>query len=96
LELVELVAGTRLPPGYGFLADQLRRAATSVALNFAEGNGKRSAAERRRFFRIAKGSAFEVAAAFDVGLRFGVIGPESCQSAQDICDHLGALLHRYR
>jgi four helix bundle protein len=96
LELVELVAGVKLPPGYGFLADQMRRAAASTALNFAEGNGKGSVAERRRFFRIAKGSAFEVAAAFDVALRFGVIEAQPCARAQDICDHIGALLYRYR
>ena len=29
-----------LPLGYGFLADQLRRAVSSIPLNFAEGYGK--------------------------------------------------------
>jgi hypothetical protein len=37
--------------------DQLDRASTSVPLNIAEGNGKFSAANRSRFFEIARGSA---------------------------------------
>ncbi len=48
------------------LKDQLDRAATSVCLNIAEGNGKSSAKDRCRFFEIARGSAFECAACLDV------------------------------
>jgi four helix bundle protein len=46
--------------------DQLDRASTSVPLNIAEGNGKFSAADRARFFEIARGSAVECAACLDV------------------------------
>jgi len=46
--------------------DQLDRASTSIVLNLAEGNGKRSHAERCRFFDIARGSAVECAACLDV------------------------------
>jgi four helix bundle protein len=46
--------------------DQLDRAATSIPLNIAEGNGKFSARDRARFFDIARGSAVESAAALDV------------------------------
>lgn len=45
--------------------DQLDRAATSIALNIAEGNGKYSARDRCRFFDIAHGSALECAAGLD-------------------------------
>ena len=40
------------PRGFGYLADQLRRAMASVVLNIAEGNAKAGQMERRRFFRI--------------------------------------------
>lgn len=46
--------------------DQWVRAAQSVPLNVAEGNGKRSVKDRARFFDIARGSAFECAAIQDV------------------------------
>jgi len=46
--------------------DQLDRASTSIPLNIAEGNGKYTAADRCRFFDIARGSALESAACLDV------------------------------
>ena len=45
--------------------DQLLRAAQSIPLNIAEGNGKGTNAERRRFFEFARGSAMECAAIQD-------------------------------
>ena len=46
--------------------DQLDRAATSIRLNIAEGNGKFSKRDRARYFDIARGSALEAAASLDV------------------------------
>jgi four helix bundle protein len=46
--------------------DQLDRASTSIVLNIAEGNGKRSHPDRCRYFDIARGSALESAACLDV------------------------------
>jgi len=46
--------------------DHLHRAATSVALNIAEGNGKFAVRDRCRFIDIARGSALECAACLDV------------------------------
>lgn len=46
--------------------DQWLRASQSIPLNIAEGNGKTSEADRRRYFEIARGSALECAAIQDV------------------------------
>jgi len=48
------------------LRDQLFRASTSVVLNVAEGAGRTSLADKRRFYEIAKGSATESAAVLDL------------------------------
>ena len=61
--LAELLEGTaRL----GDVREQLDRAATSVPLNIAEGNGKYTSKDRCRFFDTARGSALECAAGLDV------------------------------
>ncbi|XZE20075.1 four helix bundle protein [Pirellulaceae bacterium SH449] len=46
--------------------DQWLRAAQSIPLNIAEGNGKQSLKDKNRFFEIARGSALECAAIHDV------------------------------
>lgn len=45
--------------GYGFLVDQLNRAALSTSANIAEGNGRFTKADRKNFFIIARGSVQE-------------------------------------
>jgi len=50
----------------GALRGQLARAASSVALNLAEGSGKRSPADQCRFYEIAFGSVRECQAVFDL------------------------------
>jgi len=64
----------RLPRGRSHLADQLTRASTSIVLNLAEGAGKLSKADKRRYYLTARGSATESAALLDVCLRLKLVG----------------------
>lgn len=86
----------KLPPGFGFLADQLRRASSSVLLNFSEGSRHHSLKERRRFFTMAAGSAAEVSAIADVAQGFGAIAPGEHTAIKDRCNHICAMLKLWR
>ncbi|OGU55874.1 MAG: four helix bundle protein [Ignavibacteria bacterium RBG_13_36_8] len=46
--------------------DNLDRAATSIALNISEGNGKFTSKDRCKYFDISRGSALESASCLDV------------------------------
>ena len=58
----------RLVPkrGCAELRDQLDRASISIVLNIAEGCGRRSPADKARFYSMARGSATECAAVIDL------------------------------
>lgn len=84
-----------LPKGNASMADQLRRASTSVVLNFAEGCSRKSPKERRRYFDIARGSTFEVVAAFDVLHAMGFVDDDAWQCAVDKADGLSRMLYAF-
>jgi len=62
-----------VPRGYGDLMDQFKRALSSAILNLAEGNGRKSAKERARFFDISLASIAETSAAIDIMQAFKLI-----------------------
>lgn len=80
-----VAAGTirrALPQGCGALADQLDRAAVSIALNIAEGAGEFAMREKARFYRIARRSATESAAILDVAKRLGLATSAEVETAK--------------
>ncbi len=62
-------ATSKFPRGFYFISDQLNRAALSIATNIAEGNGRFTKADRRRFFVIARGSLQECVPLLEIGRR---------------------------
>jgi four helix bundle protein len=67
IEFLALSAGIAgsVPRGNSILLEQLKRAALSIPLNIAEGAGKQSIQERKRYYGIARGSAMECGAILD-------------------------------
>lgn len=87
LEFRSLATSIQLPAGQRELRDQLDRASLSIVLNTAEGGGRVGAADKTRFYAMARGSAMECAAILDV-LRLGGLAPGR------VCDKGRSLLVR--
>jgi four helix bundle protein len=58
------------------IVQQIRRAALSVHLNIAEGCSRKSAAERKRFYEVARGSLIEIDSALDISVDLNYIAKE--------------------
>jgi four helix bundle protein len=78
--------------GHRNAKDQLLRASQSIPLNIAEGNGKGTEGDRRRFFEIARGSARECGAVQDVLEVCGAITPDENAHAKKLLDRIVAML----
>ena len=59
------------------MISQIRRAALSVHLNVAEGCSRKSIAERKRFYEIARGSLIEIDAAMDISVKLKYCSKEN-------------------
>lgn len=73
------------------LADQLKRAATSIALNVSEGAHAKGG-NRKAHFHIAAGSANESRAALRVASAWGYVDERETAATQDKLDHCVAVL----
>jgi four helix bundle protein len=81
-----------LPRGRAYLADQLQRAATSIALNIAEGAGEFSANDKARFYRMAKRSATESAAILHVCDRLALLEQARYRAGRELLLRIVAML----
>jgi four helix bundle protein len=77
------------------LADELRRATSSVALNTAEGSG-RSGRSGPHHYDVAYGSKREVEAAILIAQAWGYVADAEAARALEVSDRLGAMLWRAR
>ena len=75
------------------LADQMRRAASSIALNLAEGN-RSQGGNRVARFSTAAGSTAEVRAALRVAVAWGYVTGEAVLASDELLDRIAAMLHR--
>jgi len=72
--------------------DQWLRARSTIPLNIAEGNGKTAAADRWRYFEIARGSVLECAAIQDVLVVGKALDKMESQNRKDELDRMAAML----
>ena len=76
---------------YG-LTTQLRRAATSVPANIAEGYGRESRASYQQFLRIAQGSLKELETHLLIAQRVGITSNEAVELLMKQSESVGTLL----
>ena len=74
--------------------DQWLRAAQSIPLNIAEGNGKQSLRDKNRYFEIARGSALECASIHDVLSVCDAIDAESNRRGKSDLKRIVSMLTR--
>lgn len=87
----------KLPRSEDFnLKSQLIRAATSIALNIAEGSTSQSGAEQSRFLGMALRSSIETVACQDIMLRRRYVTAEDLQEAQELGSKLFAKIQAMR
>ena len=78
------------------LVSQLRRAATSIPANIAEGTGRRGDKDFARFLDIAYGSLLEVETLILLAEELGFAGREPARALRDETAQLGRMLNRLR
>jgi four helix bundle protein len=74
------------------LTSQLRRAATSIVLNIAEGAGAGSEAEFIRFLRFSLRSKYELMAGFDIAVRVGLASSNDTVGIRKAADEIAAMI----
>jgi four helix bundle protein len=84
----------RLPTQYAGLADQVRRASLSVVLNIAEGSGKTSVPDQRRFYAMARGSAMECGAIVDACVSLRLVDQTTAREAEDLLSGVVQMLSK--
>ena len=73
------------------LRDQLERASQSIALNLAEGYGRGSVADQKRFYQISMGSLRECQA---ILMLAGLEGSQAWKTLDSLGAHLYKLINR--
>ena len=91
LALADTIAGN-LSRGRSDLADPLRRAASSISFNIAEGAGEFSALDKARFYRMARRWATESAAILDACRVLVLADEASSQSGRGLLLRVVAML----
>jgi len=80
--------------GAADLRDQILRAAESIVLNISEGAGRFGADDKRRFYRMANGSAMECAGALTLLHSRNILSEAGYQIRRDLLIRIVQMLSR--
>jgi four helix bundle protein len=76
---------------YG-LTSQIRRAATSIAANIAEGHGRDTASQFVQYLRVAQGSLRELETHLVISQRVGLLSATAAEPLMESCGQVGKML----
>jgi len=88
------VCTENFPRGNTHFTDQFNRAALSISLNIAEGNGRYHTKDRQAFFRIARGSAFECVPILEICKRKKLIDEQIVKNLLEELEIISKMLTR--
>lgn len=78
------------------IISQINRAAVSISLNIAEGEGRKSEADLCRFLHISIGSLYEVVTILHICLEQKYINKNEFDVFYQRCEVLSKMLHGYK
>jgi four helix bundle protein len=88
---------SRFPSDERFgLTIQMRRAATSIVSNIAEGHERHSRGDFRRFVSMALGSLAELETQIELGMRLGFSDSTGVATVRGLTDQVGRMLGTMR
>ncbi len=96
VELAKLIyqISKELPPDEKFtLGDQLRRAGVSVPSNIAEGYGRRTSNDYRKYLHISLGSLYEIQTQLKIGFELHLITIERYSKANGLAKEIDRMIY---
>ena len=96
IELAKLIyqISQELPPDEKFsLGDQLRRAAISVPSNIAEGYGRRTSNDYRKYLPISLGSLYEIQTQLKIGFELNLITNDKFCKANSLAKEIDRMVY---
>ena len=91
VQIYKLTADFPREETYG-LSSQMRRAGVSIASNIAEGYGRCSSREYRRFLAIAYGSTLELQTQLEIAKKLGFGKAELLEKTQSASEEAGKII----
>lgn len=88
-EILILIKGKNIEQS---IKNQLTRASLSILLNIAEGSGRQTPNDKKRFYIICRGSIYECIALIDVLLDFNYINKEKYQQLYNNYEELTKMI----